>query len=397
MLLSIIIVNYNVKYFVEQCLRSIEQSQHIDLAQVEVFVIDNLSKDQSVSYLRERFSTQSCPAVHILANKFNAGFGKANNQALQQAKGKYVLFLNPDTLLTPHTLSDVLEVARKHDNFGCIGVRMLHTNGRFASESRRGIPTPWTAFCKMSGLSTLFPHSRTFGRYYMQYLDQEQTTPIDIVSGAFMLTTAQTLSECGAFDEKFFMYGEDIDLSYRMLLKGLQNYYCPTTILHYKGESTHKSSYRYVHVFYEAMLIFFRKHFRHYSLLYTLPIQCAIVLRALLALLLQQIRLLKKFLNPNVTRRKERFLYVGRHVDDFLHLAGNYSLDVRCIAADESTLPQGHRHIDTAPYLHIVYDMADFSTDCILESFRLQQPRHAHIGLYYPDTDILITGNRTYH
>ena len=180
MLLSIIIVNYNVKYFVEQCLRSIEQSQHIDLAQVEVFVIDNLSKDQSVSYLRERFSTQSCPAVHILANKFNAGFGKANNQALQQAKGKYILFLNPDTLLTPHTLSDVLEVARKHDNFGCIGVRMLHTNGRFASESRRGIPTPWTAFCKMSGLSTLFPHSRTFGRYYMQSLDLDVKDGIGI-------------------------------------------------------------------------------------------------------------------------------------------------------------------------------------------------------------------------
>ena len=238
MQLSIIIVSYNVKYFVEQCLLSIYRSEGIPPDEFEVLVIDNFSADHSVPYLRQQFPAADYPQLHLIANNRNVGFGKANNQALKQAKGKYILFLNPDTLLTEHTLADVLRFAETKADLGALGAHMLQTNGHFALESRRGMPTPWVSFCRMSGLGTLFPHSRLFGRYYLSFLPIGQPHAIDIVSGAFMMVPHRALQQNGGFDEDFFMYGEDIDLSYRLLQQGLQNYYCPTLMLHYKGEST---------------------------------------------------------------------------------------------------------------------------------------------------------------
>lgn len=259
--LSIVIVSYNVRYHLEQCLRSVFRA--LVGIPAEVWVVDNASTDGSVEYLKERF-----PDALFIANTENLGFSRANNQAIRRSKGEYVLLLNPDTLVAEDTFRVCLNFLDAHPGVGATGVRMLHPDGSFAPESRRGLPTPFTSFCKMSGLGTLFPGSRIFGRYYMRYLDVEQPNPIEVISGAFNMVRRKALDQIGLLDEDFFMYGEDIDLSYRLLQGGWQNYYLPCVILHYKGESTEKSSYRYVHVFYEAMLIFFNKHYgrRHYIL-----------------------------------------------------------------------------------------------------------------------------------
>ena len=272
--LSVIIVNYNVKYYLEQCLESVHRaSQGL---QVETFVVDNLSSDGSIAYLRERF-----PEVAFIENKENVGFARANNQAIRMSSGKYVLLLNPDTIVTEHTFSDFIHFMDSHPEAGGAGAYMLRADGTFAPESRRALPTPFVAFCKMSGLAALFPKSRLFGRYYMRYLDENEVNEIEIISGAFMFLRREALDKVGLLDEDFFMYGEDIDLSYRLLQGGWKNYYLPCLILHYKGESTEKSSYRYVHVFYEAMLIFFNKHYgKRYRLLGQI-IRLAVYARAL--------------------------------------------------------------------------------------------------------------------
>ncbi len=273
MKLSVVIVSYNVKHYLWQCLRSLYLSaQGIDM---EVFVVDNNSTDGSIAYLRQHF-----PQVKYIENKDNRGFSRANNQAIRLARGEYVLLLNPDTFLTEHTLSDCLRFMDAHPAAGATGVAMHGHNGAFALESRRGLPSPWTSFCKMTGLCSAFPRSRRFGGYYMQYLDKNQPAQIEVISGAFMFIRHEALRQVGLLDEDFFMYGEDIDLSYRLLKGGWQNWYVPTPILHYKGESTQKSSYRYVYVFYEAMLIFFNKHYSHRYFLLSLLIRLAVLLRA---------------------------------------------------------------------------------------------------------------------
>lgn len=399
MLLSIIIVNYNVKYFVEQCLRSIYASQGINLTEVEIFVVDNLSHDGSVEFLKKRFPKPSHPRLSIIANKRNVGFGRANNQALRRAKGKYILFLNPDTLLTEHTLADILNLAQSQTKLGAVGVKMLHSNGRFAPESRRGVPTPWAAFCKITGLSRLLPKSRIFGRYYMQHLPLDEPNPVDIVSGACMLVPAQALKQVGSFDEQFFMYGEDIDLSYRLLLAGYTNYYSPTTILHYKGESTQKNTYHYVHVFYSAMLIFFRKHFKQTTPLLALPIKCAILCSALLSLTGRQMLNLRNFLFPSLAYPKNRMLYLGQHHRAIQQIAEDYGLDIDLLDATQQTHPQGHAGtmpFNPQDYLHIIYDLQDYSTAKVLEIFENNTRPNIHIGTYSPRTHTIITGSKTY-
>lgn len=398
MLLSIIIVNYNVKFFVEQCLLSIYKNEGIDREDLEVFVVDNFSPDHSVEYLIRQFPKEKYPHLHIIGNKRNVGFGKANNQALRQACGEYVLFLNPDTLLTEHTLRDVLSFASEHDDLGALGVRMLHTNGSFALESRRGLPTPWVSFCKLSGLTSLFPRSRRFGRYYMQYLPIDQPTPIDINSGAFMLLRREAALQTKGFDETFFMYGEDIDLSFRLLKLGYSNYYHPTPILHYKGESTKKNTYRYVHVFYQAMLLFFNKHYKHYGWLLSIPIQLAIFMRALLALLTRQYRFVYRFLHPRRQRPSGYMLYLGRAGEQVEQLATAYGLDIDCREATAETLPLGHlsEGIDYERYQHVVYDTADFPFGLQLEVFSKQKSKKVHIGTFNPVRNILITGSNTF-
>jgi GT2 family glycosyltransferase len=273
--LSVIIVNYNVEHFLEQCLHSVRKASK-NLS-VEVFVVDNNSVDGSVALVKEKF-----PEVWLIANKENLGFAKANNQAMRLAKGEYVLLLNPDTVVEETTFDKVVAFMDAHADAGGLGVQMIDGKGNFLPESKRGLPIPSVAFYKMFGFSKLFPKSRKFGRYHLGYLDKDATHEVEILSGAFMLLRKEALDKVGLLDEEYFMYGEDIDLSYRIILGGYKNYYFhDTRIIHYKGESTKKSSVNYVFVFYRAMVIFARKHFSTKNAkLFSFLINIAIYLRA---------------------------------------------------------------------------------------------------------------------
>lgn len=286
MKLSVVIVNYNVRLLLEECIKSVENA--LDGIEGDIFVVDNNSSDGSVEYIRERF-----PKVHIIANKENLGFARANNQAIRMTDAEYILLLNPDTVVYENTLQGCLDFMDANPEAGGVGVRMLTREGKVAPESRRAVPTPWVAFLKMLGLTS---------RYYMSHLPWDKPGRIEVVSGAFCMLRHKALDQIGLLDEDFFMYGEDIDLSYRLLKGGWQNWYLPYDIIHYKGESTQKSSFRYVHVFYQAMLIFFRKHYSHLSFLISLPIQTAIYFRAFMALMQMMGDKFRKFLNPNKNR-----------------------------------------------------------------------------------------------
>ncbi|NVO01433.1 MAG: glycosyltransferase [Bacteroidetes bacterium] len=279
MTLSVIIVNYNVKYFLEQCLLAVQKAmQNIDS---EVFVVDNNSVDGSVKMVQEKF-----PKVKLISNSENVGFSKANNQAIEKSQGKYVLLLNPDTVVEDDTFSKVIAFVECHNDTGGLGVKMLDGKGRFLPESKRGLPTPEVAFYKIFGLSRLFPKSKKFGRYHLGFIDKDEISEVEILSGAFMLIRKEVLNKIGLLDEAFFMYGEDIDLSYRIIKAGYKNYYFPETrIIHYKGESTKKSSINYVFVFYNAMIIFAKKHFSQKNAkMFSMLINIAIYIRAFMAI-----------------------------------------------------------------------------------------------------------------
>ncbi len=277
--LSVIIVNYNVKYFLEQALLSVRNA--IQNMEVEVFVVDNNSVDDSVDMVRRKF-----PEVKLIANKENVGFSKANNQAIRQSTSEYVLLLNPDTVVEEDTFEKCVQFMDSHPDAGGLGVKMIDGSGNFLPESKRGFPSPFVAFCKTFGLSSIFPKSKTFNQYHLGFLDKDQTHEVDILAGAFMLMRTSVLDQVGLLDETFFMYGEDIDLSYRITQGGYKNYYfADTTIIHYKGESTKKGSLNYVKVFYNAMIIFANKHFKGQSArLFTFMLQMAIYFRATLTL-----------------------------------------------------------------------------------------------------------------
>lgn len=277
--LSIIIVNYNVCYFLEQALKSVfKASTNLE---IEVFVVDNNSVDGSVELIRKNF-----PQVHLIANKKNVGFSKANNQAIKIATGEYILLLNPDTVLEEDTLAKCCDFMDANPKAGALGAKMVDGKGEFLKESKRALPTPAVAFYKIVGLCGLFPKSERFARYYLGHLDDDETNEIEILAGAFMFMRKSVLDEVGYLDEDYFMYGEDIDLSYRITKGGYKNYYFPETrIIHYKGESTKKTSINYVFIFYKAMAIFARKHFsQKQAKAYSIVINLAIYLKAFLDL-----------------------------------------------------------------------------------------------------------------
>ncbi len=277
--LSVVIVNYNVKYFIEQCLHSVlKAGKQIAM---EVLVVDNASVDGSCSMIKEKF-----PQVQLIENKENVGFSKANNQAIRIARGKYILLLNPDTVVDELCFEKVLSYANQHPEVGGIGVKMIDGKGKFLPESKRAFPSPSVSFYKIMGLSRLFPRSPIFARYHLGHLNENEIHEVEILAGAFMFLRKEALDKVGLLDESFFMYGEDIDLSYRIIQGGYKNYYLPDpAIIHYKGESTKKGSINYVMVFYQAMIIFAKKHFSSQKAgIYTAIIHFAIYLRAGLAL-----------------------------------------------------------------------------------------------------------------
>lgn len=265
MILSVVIVNFNVKYFLEQCLYSLKKAVDRSLllsANTEVFIVDNASTDGSVAFLQPLY-----PDFHFIQNTENSGFAKGNNQVLPACTGECVLFLNPDTILAEDCLDLCIRFFQSNPDAGAAGVRMIDGSGRFLKESKRGFPDPRAAFFKMTGLAGVFPRSRLFAAYHAGHLDPHSNHPVDILSGACMMVRREVLNKTGGFDERFFMYAEDIDLSYRIRKAGFQNYYLASAgIIHFKGESTRRDR-RYVKQFHIAMNQFMKKYFRGSSVL----------------------------------------------------------------------------------------------------------------------------------
>lgn len=285
MKLSVIIVNYNVKYFLEQALHSVRKAiQGID---AEIFVVDNNSVDGSCDMVKRKF-----PEVILIENKENTGFSKANNQAIHMAKGEYILLLNPDTVVEEDCFSKTIGFMDHTPDAGATGVKMIDGKGHFLPESKRGLPTPRVAFYKMFGLAALFPRSKRFGKYHLGYLDKNKTHSVEVLAGAFMMLRRSVLEKIGLLDEDYFMYGEDIDLSYRITQAGYKNYYFPdTTIIHYKGESTKKTSINYVFIFYRAMITFAQKHYtQKHARAFSALINIAIYIRAGIAICMRVVQ-----------------------------------------------------------------------------------------------------------
>lgn len=433
MLLSVIIVSYNVKYYLWQCLHSVfrateelknlnetsngfHKADHssIDLknqtndTDFEVFVVDNNSSDGSLSMLETEFTSDIYPQLHIIANKDNPGFGKANNQAFQMAKGEYVLCLNPDTFVSETLLRDCVRFMRSHPDAGCLGVRMLNHNGSFAPESRRSIPTPWASFCKITRLSRLFPKSRLFGRYYLQHLPVNQIAPIEIVSGACMMARRQVVASVGPFDEDFFMYCEDTDLAYRMLKSGYQNYYIPTPILHYKGESTRRNTYSYVNNFYKSIFIFFKKHYNAHIALLRILFNIAVYVLAAGSFVSNNLKKLRYYIHTTLRPHRTRLLFFcpPQQADVCNRFAKKYDLDINVMDCskekEENTLKINSTCADMTEDFHsavervrpdyIVYDTSRLS---FLQIMNLASHMPAHlrcpIATFYPDKNLILT------
>ncbi len=285
MTLSVVIINFNVKYFLETCLLSVQKAMlNID---GEIIVLDNSSSDGSYEFFRNRFDE-----VKFFWNQQNAGFAKANNEAIRIARGDYILILNPDTVVPEDCFEKCIAFIKQHDNKVALGIRMIDGSGNFLKESKRAFPDPLTSFYKLSGLAKLFPNSKTFARYHLGHLKENENYEADVLAGAFIMVPKYILEKVGFFDETFFMYGEDIDLSYRIQEGGFKNYYfAESSILHFKGESTRKESINYVKMFYNAMSVFVKKHYgKSRAGVFIFFIQMAIFFRASLALLQQFLR-----------------------------------------------------------------------------------------------------------
>ena len=257
MQLSVIIVNYNVKHFLEQCLCSVQKAIAHSNIPAEIIVIDNDSTDNSLAYLKPLF-----PCARFIANNANLGFAKGCNQGWSLSTGKYILFLNPDTILPEDCFAKCISFFETNPDAGAVGVRMLDGHGRFLKESKRAFPAPVTSLFKLFGLARVFPRSKTFSKYHLGHLNENETHEVDVLAGAFMMVKRKVLEEVGSFDETFFMYGEDVDLSYRIQKAGYKNYYvAESSMLHFKGESTRRGSFNYVRMFYKAMSVFVQKHY----------------------------------------------------------------------------------------------------------------------------------------
>ena len=376
MKLTIVIVSYNVRYFLEQCIVSVQRACK-DIEH-EIYIVDNDSRDDTVSYISQRFGDQ----VTLIESQHNLGFARANNIAIRQTESQYVLLLNPDTFVAEDSISRVISFMDEHPRAGGVGVMMHNPDGTVARESRRGLPTPWVSLLKMLGRSE---------RYYMSHLSWDEPAQIEVMSGAFYMLRRETLDKVGLLDEDFFMYGEDIDLSYRILKGGYENWYVPAQIVHYKGESTHKTSYRYVHVFYQAMAIFFRKHYGHLSLLVTLPINLAIYMRAFIALMQMQAQ-----------RMRESLGFGGRSAAEVdFSFAGSTRMQTECrkLAKRKGLLGRfgfTPDEVETGEQTCLVYDTQKYSFSDIITDARRRAGRFKFIGTYSSDSRVLITPNEIF-
>ncbi len=292
MTLSIIIVNYNVKLLLEQCLRSVQAAIHELKQPAEVIVIDNNSTDDSIDHISTKF-----PQFKYIINKENRGFAKACNQGIAVSRGKFILFLNPDTMVLEDCFKKCINVFEANERTGALGVRMINGAGKYLPESKRGNPTTAASFYRLFGLAMLFPHSKRFAKYYLGHLDEKKNHPVDILSGAFMMVRKEVLEHTGYFDEDYFMYGEDIDLSYRIKRVGYINFYLgEVTIVHLKGQSTPKKDRQHIRNFYKAMNIFVQKHYTDKSSMNRTIIHTGIWVRKNIALVRH---FMMNFFSPN--------------------------------------------------------------------------------------------------
>lgn len=392
MKLSVIIVSYNVKHYLRQCLDSLQRA--VSGIDAEICVIDNHSTDGTVAYLKRH-----CNGVKIIASSHNHGFAKANNIAIRQTTGEYVLLLNPDTVVGENTIKECLRFMDGHADAGGLGVQMLKCDGSKAMESRRGLPTPMTSFYKMCGLCAKFPTSKKFGRYYMCGMSWDEPGRIEVISGAFFMARRSALLKAGLLDEDFFMYGEDIDLSYRLLDNGFENWYLPVKILHYKGESTQKSSFKYVHVFYEAMIIFFQKHYSHLSFWLYVPIKTAIYLKATLALIKMSSANIRKMLGFSANKHAKASCYVflgsAKSLAECRRIAERNGMEAFYHECDEASNPEGHRAfvqpVEKSKVVYAVYDTSSYKYETVLEIFSRSPQENVLVGTFSPDSGIIIT------
>lgn len=382
--LSIVIVNYNVCGFLEQCLLSLADA--VKEIPHEIFVVDNASTDGSDTYIPRRF-----PQVKYIYNTENVGFARANNQAMALSSGRYVLLLNPDTVVGESVLSEACRFLDDHPDAGALGVKMLDGDGRFLPESKRGFPSPWVSFCKIFGLAKIFPRSPRFGRYHLRYLDENEINCVDVLSGAFMLLRRSTLDRCGLLDEQFFMYGEDIDLSYRMTLTGRHNYYLPLRIIHYKGESTKTESLRYVRIFYQAMLIFLRKHYPHYKFFAQFSIRLAIYLRASAAAVRRKLFPKKK----KVDETSGEWNLLCREPDAAASLLAHHGVTLDFVTSDVAEMAV--RLSGARRRQHVVFDRSLYTYGAIIECMEAwSAPGKVRFYIYSPESGKIVSAHTSF-
>ena len=368
--ISIVIVNYNVRYFLEQCILScIEASKNL---KVEIIVVDNNSTDDSVSFLQNNY-----PNIILIENKQNVGFSKANNQAVAIAKGKYILILNPDTVIAEDTLDTIYKFAQKKQNLGILGTKLIDGSGNFLPESKRGIPTPSVSFNKLFGIS-----SKQTGKYYATHISENESGVVAILVGAFMFLKQSIYNEVDGFDEAYFMYGEDIDLSYKVLNKGYQNYYFSNTqVIHYKGEST-KRDVVYLKYFHNAMKIFYKKHFKLnkiYDFLMSFGIEFWYLLKFF------------KFRKVDYQKNKIfRVLYIGKDEIIINYLKEKYAQVNNLLIDDVDEIKAliKSNKIDT-----VVFDNAIITNKKIISLFELLKKERVSFKIHPKNTNYLIGSN----
>ena len=369
MQLSIIILNYNVRYFLELCVLSVQNA--IQNSDAEIIVIDNNSQDDSCEMMKKRF-----PNIKLIENKENSGFPKGNNIGVAAAKGEYICILNPDTVVAEDTFSKVLAFAKKQKELGIVGVKLIDGTGNFLPESKRGIPTPFVAFTKITGLYKIFP--KTFGEYYAQHLSENQTGKVDILVGAFMLMKRDLYHEIGGFDENCFMYSDDIDLSYMALKKGKSNYYFhETSVVHYKGESTVKDE-TYMKRFQEAMNFFYQKHFQ-VSLLFSVFMKVGIVFFSMI----------KKFQGkPKLKSRPEKYILVSE--DEALR--EKFENKWRTLVERQRITKSFANNIKT----EIIFDQNQLDFKTIIQAFETNKNKNFTFKILPESSDFLIGSNSSF-
>ncbi|WP_111709484.1 glycosyltransferase family 2 protein [Lutibacter citreus] len=365
--ISVVIINYNVQYFLEQCILSIyESSRNLT---VEIIVVDNNSDDDSCAILKERY-----PNVILIENKENVGFSKANNQGSKLAKGEFILILNPDTVIGEGTLDSIISVARKKQNLGVLGVKLIDGSGEFAPESKRGIPTPSVSFNKLFGIS-----SKQTCKYYATQLGENESGIMDVASGAFMFLRLNVFKEVKGFNEDYFMYGEDIDLSLKLLNKGYQNYYLGNTkIIHFKGESTRKDT-KYLNYFHDAMRIFYRKHFK-FNKVYDFFMKLGIEFWYLL-------KYLKFRKEKTISKPIRNLLYLGNDETIVNHLDKKYLVLKGKLIDDYLKIKTvvKNKNIDT-----VVFDNSEISYKKIIEHFEVLKSEKVAFRIHPKTTNYLI-------